>query len=266
MGKDAYNPARIIDAARGLLADAAARCHAPDRDSEHNVHAVRKALKRVRAYWRLMRYALGKTHSKAGNARCRQAAKQLSAARDHVVMLGTLEAVGKAAGGKTAMAVGQARHAMHAETDPPPTRGIDWALVHDLVRNDDAAWSGLDPSAIDPAQVKRGWQRTRRKAREGYRGARRRLDAESMHEWRKWAKRWLEQETLLHPGKDRRIDRLDRLGDALGEHHDLAVLARRLWRNDRFGGRPQRRVRKTIGKRQSGLEKRSLKLGRKLFA
>lgn len=266
MGKDAYNARHIIDEARRLLSDAATRCHAPGREGDENIHEIRKDLKKVRAYWRLMRYALGKRHSKAGNQRCKEAAKQLAGPRDHVVMLGVLDGLGLDAGGKTAMAVGQAKHALHGAADASPTDDIDWRKVEDLVRNDDAAWSGLDAESLDPAEIKRGWKRTRRKARAGFEHSRGKPDAEALHNWRKWAKRWLQQEELLHPGKSKRIGRLDELGDVLGRHHDFAVLKHRLCRDDRFGGKPQKRVRKSIGKRQAGLEKQALKLGRKAFA
>jgi CHAD domain-containing protein len=266
MPSDAYNAQFIVDASRRLLADAATRCHAPDRESEHNVHEIRKDLKKVRAYWRLMRYALGKAHSKAGNERCKQAAKQLAAARDHGVMLETLDDIGRDVGNKTAMACGRAKQAMQANVDGDVTDGIGWAQVEALIQNDDAAWSGIDAEAIDPTDIKRGWKRTRKKARKGFESARGKPSAEALHHWRKWAKRWMQQEELLHPHKQKRIGRLDELGDALGRHHDLAVLTHRLWRNDRFGGKPHRRVRKTIGKRQAGLEKQTIKLGKKLFA
>jgi len=266
MGKQAYKPQRIIDGARKLLADAATRCHAPDRTSEDNVHEIRKDLKTVRSYWRLMRHPLGKRYSKAGNERCKQAARQLAAARDRVVMLGTLDEIGNDTGSKTAMAVGQAKQAMQEAVHYPPEQQIEWDNVADLIRNDDAAWSGLDPSAIDPADVKRSWKRTRKKARKYHKSSRKDPNAETLHAWRKWVKRRLKQEELLHPGKTKRIDRLDDLSDVLGLHHDFAVLSHRLWRNDHFGGKPQRSVRKSIGKRQRKLEKQALKLGRKLFA
>lgn len=265
MGRQAYNPQRIIDAARALLADAATRCHAPDRHTDENIHDIRKALKKVRAYWRLMRYAVGKRYSEAGNARCKQAGRQLAGPRDHVVMLGTLDDLGKDAVSKAAMAFGQAKQAVHEAAGCTPTKHIDWDRVADLIRNDDAAWSGLDASAIDPADIRHGWERTRRKAQDGYRAVRRKPDHETLHDWRKWTKRWLEQEELLHPDKDKRINRLDELGEMLGRHHDLAVLMHRLRRNDHFGGKPQQRVRKTINQRQAGLEKAALKLGGKAF-
>lgn len=266
MGLSAYNPAHIIDSARSLHADAATRAMSPDRAADANIHEIRKDLKKVRAYWRLMRFALGKRHSQAGNQRCKEAAQQLASARDHVVMLGTLDELGRDADPAVAMALGQAKQAMLQAVGDTVTRRIDWQKVSDLLRNDDAAWSGLAPARIDPADIKRGWKRTRRKAREHYRQARERPEPEALHAWRKWAKRWLQQEQLLHPSKKGRIDTLDQLSDLLGLHHDCAVLAHRLWRNDQFGGRPQQRVRQALAQRQADLEKQSLRLGRKIFA
>lgn len=266
MPNKTYNPSTVIDAARHLLADAAARCHAPHRADPENVHDIRKDLKTVRAYWRLMRHALGKRHSKAGNARCKEAARQLADARDHVVMLETLDDVGRDTKAKTAMAMGQAKQAMQHTEPGEPTNEIDWQRVEDLIRNDDAAWSGLSNESIDPSDVKRSWKRTRRKAARAYRRSRKRPAAQALHDWRKWTKRWLVQEELLHADKAKRIDRLDTLGDLLGRHHDLAILAERLWRNDRFGGKPQKRVRKALAKRRAVLQKQALKLGCKTFA
>lgn len=261
MNHDVYRASRVIDAARALHADALTRCHAADRSSDENIHEIRKDLKKVRAYWRLMRYALGKRHSKAGNERCKQAAAQLSGARDQAVMLGTLDALASEAGSKTAMAIGQAKQAMCEAADTLGNADITWDQVVDLIRNDDAAWSGLDASAIAPDDLHRGWKRTRRKARRGCKQSRQHPDGETLHSWRKWIKRWLEQEKLLHPGKAKRLKRLDALCDLLGMHHDLVVLSERLWRNDHFGGEAQQRVRRAIARRRAGLEKRALKLG-----
>lgn len=266
MPSDAYNAKPIIDESRRLLADAVTRCHAADRSSDESIHAIRKDLKKVRAYWRLMRFALGSEHSKAGNERCKQAAAQLAGARDHVVMLGTLDALGGNAGSKTAMAIGQAKQAMLETADVPTNNDIAWDKVIDLVRNDEAAWSGLDASGFAPDDLHRGWKRTRRKARRGYKQSRRQPDGETLHGWRKWVKRWLEQEKLLHPDKTKRLKRLDDLADLLGMHHDLVVLSERLWRNDHFGGEPQQRARRAIARRRAGLEKKALKLGGKAFA
>ena len=262
MGKDTYSPQHVIASAGRALADAVARCNAVDRAGEENIHEIRKAMKEVRAYWRLMQGALGKHRCGDGNLRCGQAAKQLSAARDQVIMLATLGKLSRGAGAKTAKALDQAKQAVREAVNREPPGGIDWAKTADLIREDAAAWSGLDPASIDPADIRRSWERTRRKMQACYRRCRKSADPESMHRWRKWSTQWLLQEQLLHPGRAKRISRLDKLGDLLGRHHDLAVLSQWLEHVDCLSEQANQRARRAIRKRQDELTRRVRKLGR----
>lgn len=266
MEKDVPSALIVIDAARRLLADASARCLSPQRDSEESIHEVRKTLKKVRAYWRLMRVAVGKRRATAGNARCSEAARQLASARDLTVMRRTLDELDADRPQQAGEASDAVRDALHGKDDhAPAVAGIDWALVAALLADEDLAWSALDAGAIDGDDVGQGRRYTRRKARQGYRRSRQSPDAPTLHTWRKWAKRWLYQEQLLHPGKAGRIAALHELDDRLGRHHDMAVLLDRLERSDESAGKPLARLQRSIRKGQRRLAREAMMLGRRLF-
>jgi CHAD domain-containing protein len=111
------------------------------------------------------------------------------------------------------------------------------------------------------------------------RGARRREDFESMHAWRKRVKALrYAAETLDRGGEwrktksGRRVRRVarraDRLGEVLGEEHDLALLARAVRkRKELFAGERKRRKRllKAIGRRRKRLRARALREGERLY-
>lgn len=265
MKKDAYNPARVIGAARRMLADAQVRCQTPDRLSEENIHEVRKHLKAVRAYWWLIRDAAGDAAIKSGNTRCSRAAKHLSLARDQAVMHATLEALSHKAGPDDRSAIDRAKVVIGAGDDPSGTQRIDWPAVIDLLREDESAWAGLDASAIKPVSIRRGRKRTQRKAKRCYRSAKATAKAELMHAWRAWVKRVYAQERLLHPDRTSRLKRLDRLGDLLGLHHDLSVLWQRLAADGPSSDEDRRRINALIAARQAKLAAKTLRLGKKLF-
>lgn len=124
-----------------------------------------------------------------------------------------------------------------------------------------------------PRQARRVYARGIRAMRR----AKRRGSVASMHEWRKQVKelRYL-AEALSTPGKTpsaRRMKKMRRrstsLGEALGEEHDLAMLAvrvkaeRRLFKADRAS---RKRLLRLIDRRRRDLRRRALRLGAKLYA
>jgi CHAD domain-containing protein len=127
---------------------------------------------------------------------------------------------------------------------------------------------------------RRGDERRRKDGREP-KGAGRRSDAEALHQWRKRVKelRYV-AETLDRGGKGtgsgsggaarvRRVARrADRLGEALGEEHDLALLEDRVRERSRqFAGerKTRRRLQQLIARRRRSLRKRAVREGERLY-
>src|SRR4030095_4339353 len=99
-----------------------------------------------------------------------------------------------------------------------------WAKVHDN-------WGS----------VGEGVERVYRRGRQALAAVRRKPTAEYLHEWRKQAKYLRYQLDLLRPLAPKALTSLattiDRLGDLLGDDHDLAVLRREVAGDPaRFGG------------------------------
>jgi len=260
-----------IGAARDLLAEARSVCDQEDRAAEASVHQLRVHLKRVRAYWRLMRFAVGKQAEAAGNERCATAARLLAEARDREVMLGTVAALREqavnAAPGVSDIApfdaaVQRLTPQVHADH---PSQQIDWATLVQLLEHEQAAWAVLSDKPITDDDIRRGLDRTYRKSRRGFKRAKKSPDAETLHGWRKWVKRYRYQLELIDPEATKKIAKLDTLGDRLGQFQDLAVLHRHLREAGDMDKAHRKHLRNTIEAQQGRLLKKSLKAGKKLF-
>jgi hypothetical protein len=293
-----------LDLAIALLEDdpaATARAAA----GESTVHETRKALKRLRALLALLRGELSRDgepdgwesrgpESDAGESRyvrernaLRECARRLAGARDAEVMVDTLEALWQR---HPALGRRQAVLALHAQ----------------LVAERDAAASGIeDPqlraavagelravrARVDAWELRErgfelvapGLERVYRQGRRGLRVARRRRDVEALHTWRKrvkdlrYAAETLDRASPAESSRDRGRDaahvrriarRADRLGEMLGEEHDLALLAQGVRaRSERFAdeGRTRKRLLKAIARRRKQLRKRALRDGERLY-
>jgi CHAD domain-containing protein len=271
---------------------------------EHAVHETRKALKRLRALLRLLEGALEQGVFTRESDALRDIGRRLSAARDAEVMLNTLEGLIERHPRKLARrrSVQRLHEELLAERQAAVEHTLGDAgarvqLVAELrtVRWHVAAWK-LDESA-GPGIAEPGFERLYRQGRERYRraAAGERERGRALHEWRKrvkdlrYAAEMLGRKdparatrsshakragrkraaTAKHSAALRKLDRrADKLGEALGEEHDLAVLAERIRRRDAQAA-PKRRTRKTllklISRRRRKLRKRALADGAQLY-
>jgi len=276
---------------------------------EKAVHETRKALKRLRALVRMLRSELGEEVFARENAALRDAGRRLAGARDAEVMVDTLDGLLRGDGRRLARRRGvvRLRRALVAEKEAAVARVLgDAAMRADVleelrgIRRRVAAWplSGRDGiQALEP-----GLQRIYRQGRGRYRraAAGKRERGRAMHEWRKRVKdlryaaemlerrdpagqRSLSKRRRRKAAKRARAQplrrlarRADRLGEALGEEHDLAVLAGRLRdpgaRNPhrdgaplRLGRRNRKAVLKLIARRRRKLRAKTLRDGARLF-
>lgn len=191
-------------------------------DDPEAVHGIRKNLKKTRALLRLVRTGL---HAQpALNLALREVGQALSARRDAQVRLGTLDRLfpdpphvlqplrEALAGTETAA----------SDVQLPALRDT-LAAICDSVPN----WT---LSAKDARVLRDGLTSTRTKARRAARAARDKPGAaERVHDLRKRAKDHWYQARLFAPCWPDLfkpiVDSADKLGEMLGNHHDLSVLA-----------------------------------------
>lgn len=278
-----------LDAAIELLEDyhgAAARAEG----TEHTGHETRKTLKRLRALLALLRDELGGKRYARENAALRDCARRLAGARDAEVMVGTLEGLIERHPERLAHspAVRALRAHLLAERDAATASGIGDPHLRAAVAGElRAVRARVERWELRPRGFKLlapGLERLYRQGRRGLRTARRGGSVEALHTWRKRVKdlRYV-AETLDRGGKSgtggagaggasqqiRRVARrTDRLGEVLGEEHDLALLEGGVRERSRhFAGerRTRKRLLKLIARRRRALRKRALREGERLY-
>lgn len=190
-----------------------------------DVHDVRKRVKKLRGLLRLLRFGLPVFADE--NAALRAAAAHLSAQRDADVRVATFDKVaGPQAQAGAVRALLGAKETGATENggsaDPvPPARD---ALLRIRARVPTWTLEGRDRDVLQ-----QGLAQTRRHARRAMAVAAAAPSAHALHEWRKRIKDGWYQARLLtpiHPENVKPVaDQAAGLGEDLGEHHDLAVLA-----------------------------------------
>jgi len=234
-------------------------------DRDDAVHAARKTCKRLRALLRVVRPQLDTATFRRENARIHDAARLLSGARDRAVLGKTSERLIAAANDPSVF--GSARPDFTAGAE-----ATDDAAVHQAVdalravRDDIPTWGVRD----------RGWKTFERGLRKIYADgadamheAARGTDDEAWHEWRKQAKYLWHGFELLEPTwpgvMTAFADKAHDLSDALGDEHDLQVLAGAL-REGQGGIVAPPSLGDLLASRRAELQTEALALGARLYA
>jgi CHAD domain-containing protein len=266
-----------------------------ERGGEETVHEVRKAVKRVRALLRVLRGELGRKRYARENGALRDCARRLAGARDAEVMVATLDGLLGRRPEEFADSPGVAalRAELLAEREAAAASGIGDPLVRAAVAEELRAvrrrMKRRPPRTRGLEAVAPGIERLYREGRGGLRTARKdgggRRNEEALHSWRKRVKDLRYAAETLDRGKTggggngsgkggswtrvRRIaQEADRLGEMLGEEHDLALLEARVReRRRQFAGekRTRKRLLKTIARRRKRLRGAALRDGRRLY-
>lgn len=244
-------------------------------DPAAEIHAARKDLKKLRAVARLLRGQLGEAGYRAENARYREAGRLLSASRDAEVKLATLEALRERfAAALPAGATEQWLALLVAERDRASVeaRGGSSTSVGTALEliEEGRDWIELWPLRSDSWKlVGPGLRRAYRRGRKAMLGAAVQPGGESLHEWRKRVKDLSYQLRIL---RDATPDSLagcvgwaDELAEALGDHHDLALLREDLCARD-LPSVPAPAIEAAIAARQAELAVAAFDLGEKLYA
>lgn len=229
------------------------------------VHDIRKRVKKLRGLLRLVRHGMRDVQA-AENVILRDAAQALSGSRDAAVRLATFD---RLMAGDSAPAVLALRAHLVAEAAMPAPPPPDLRQVFADLSHRAATW---DLHGSDRRILADGLADTRARARAAMRTARESGSDEALHDWRKRAKdHWYQARlfTAVWPEVMRPIiAEADRLGEALGDHHDLAVLVDHLQALPDDVARPEARQAVTALARdaQQAIEATTFPLGARLFA
>jgi CHAD domain-containing protein len=243
--------------------DAAAGTLNSPRPSEHDVHALRRSCKRLRAWLVLLREPIGEKTARAIEQQLRTLAAGLGAARAAVVleqMLLSLADDDASVGAAVHLAQRQLDlHSRDAATiDQDSRRLLSMATI---------AIAELPLRDIDATMLERGliagYRRAHHAMHDAVSG-----EAKAMHEWRRKLRRHTDHSRLLSPLWpalwQQRRKLLKRLNDQLGEHHDLqdldAALAMLELKSEHADA-----LHRLIEKRQHDLASRCAALGDELF-
>lgn len=257
--------------ARDITAEARAALGEIDRDQAVAVHDYRKAMKRWRAFLRLLEPLAG-PEARALRVEARDLARRLAGARDVQAMLDALTDLEEAELGlaKTSLAtmrgrIEEAKRAAETTTLTPELRGeLDASLAHA-----DQTIDGWPLAHVTFAQLARELARHYRRARRTMPGAWAQAEADELHELRQRVVEHRYQMELIEPLWPR-LGRLwvaeaQRLRERLGSHQDLVMLARATaphkllapWRS---------RLAPVIDKRRAKHVAAAQRLARRLFA
>ena len=221
-----------------------------------------------------MRDDLGEQRYRAENERYRDAARQLSPAREAEVNLATLAAlrerypdeVPAARGAPTGARAGaRARRGRGRRSRPSASREATDAIAARGRRHRRLAARRRNDFALVEAGIERAYRRGRR----GLAAVRDDPSAESVHDWRKRVKDLWYQLRLLQDAWPAVLKasaaEAHELADLLGDHHDLSVLVAKA--GDRRPSDPDTAALVTLAeRRQAELLDAALQLGDRLYA
>jgi CHAD domain-containing protein len=265
---------RRIVAEQLIEAEAGLRSASGD-NRDAGVHEARKATKKSRAVLRLVRDDLDSKTFKRENRALRDAARKLSEPRDAVVLVATVE--------RLAQQVPLARRSLmplktvlderrrDATTRVLDDDGAMEAAAHELAEIRERL-GALEMETDGFAALEGGLRRTYAEGREAFADARKKPTDQRLHDARKRVKDLWYHARLLRPvwpgPIGELVDALDRLGDLLGEDHDLAVLAKTVaaLADEGAGGGAGETVLSLAANRRAELQAEIWPLGRRVYA
>jgi len=215
--------------AADLLHDAHAAVSFPEAPADEAVHDFRKAIKRWRAFLRLVEPVIG-DEAKALQRAARDPSRKLGRARDLRATLDAIEDL-RRRGGPDATVLDRARDRIlpllaeaettHADMPLREAAGREVLLWQQTVSRWNFKGIGIDEFS---KALAKGYRRARKAAPKRFAAA----DEETLHDFRKRVIDHRYQIELIKPlspeAVKARVDDAQRLRDALGMHRDLALL------------------------------------------
>lgn len=233
--------------------------------AEGSVHDIRKRLKKLRAILRLLRSGMADQRA-AETVILRDAGRALAGARDRAVRLASFD---RLIGDQVPedLAGLRARLAADAAVPAPPPPDLRASIASLRDRIDSWRLEGKDRRILTE-----GLARTRARAIETMKRARKDPDPEHVHAWRKRVKDHWYQARLLSPiwpeAMAPIVAAADRLGEILGDHRDLGLLMAEAAAlpPEVLTGAAKADLAGRIGAAQAGIETVAFPLGARLFA
>ena len=244
---------------------------APGGPSSYGAHEARRNLKRARATLRLMQPAFSDEAFADEDALLRGCARSVAGMRDADVLLETLVRFRK-------------RFARSCSIDEVAALERFIRTRREAARPNPGALSGsvrlLRGTAerlrlrmqrpVTSSLVGKALRTIYRRGRKAYESACATSTAEPLHRFRKHAKYFANAVDALDDavaGRQSKRARLAaRIGDWLGEHHDLEMLDRAMRNSDFIPRAARKTLRGLLEKRQRKLRRRALEAGRRLYA
>lgn len=200
--------------------------------SDTSVHSLRIGVKRLRASWRLLQHEVPETLFNDAEARLKAIHRTLAPARDELAVL----TIARSLAAKTTKKKSRAALALVAQTlgghGAAELTRASMDQVSDGFQQESGVWRDLDVETLHDQALIDGFVRSYQRGRRLGRRALEHDDAAVMHRWRIWVKNAFYQLDMIRPvlcaSNRARRWYLDRLGDALGKHHDLLLLRARL--------------------------------------
>lgn len=198
-------------------------------DQAKLVHDTRKTIKRMRALARLLREEIGEREFRRVNSQLRDTGRRLAPSRDRAVRLSTLLRL-IALHPKALALDGVERLQAQLEADRTQTEEpvVDPHVLGDVaeMRRELSHWNLLDH---DLDTLSPGLRQIYSEGRRRYRRVKRHpTDPQNLHDWRKRVKALYYALDMLGgasaKGARGPTKRAERLGEALGEEHDLWML------------------------------------------
>jgi CHAD domain-containing protein len=202
--------------------------------SDDDAHEARKQLKRARAALRLLKPSLEDVIYRHENLALRNASRVISPLRDAKAQLDILAALRKRypATLPSNELAPLCRNLRHRLEDTHQRIRPDSPAVRETIRTLKDSRRRLRKFHAQQAsagQLKKGLRKVYERAQSAYEAAKADPTPASMHEWRKKTKYLYNAVKLLDPPKSSRpavaSKRAQRLGEWLGEEHDLVVLS-----------------------------------------
>ena len=199
------------------------KAHVPDA-----VHDVRKEIKKLRAIFRLAREALGhKEYRKAANV-LRLAAKPLAVSRDARVVQKAFENLVKSRARQ--FPITRTNLQTHSSRAERSFVDSDFgAVAKYILKKVGRQLEDLGLKRIGWREIRVSLEKSYQRGRDAFQRAMQAPSPEHFHAWRKQAKEfWYQLEFLCPdwpPQTKAMLDGLEKLGEELGDDHDLVLLA-----------------------------------------
>jgi CHAD domain-containing protein len=240
------------------------------------VHDARKCFKKVRAVLRLVRPVIGAQTYRTENTCFRDAARPLTEVRDARILVETLDGLVEHFKEHIAgRAFNDVRQALQDNLRAVRARVLDeqntFTVVAEVIRQGLDRVRGWTNVPKRWSSIGQGLEDTYRRGAAAFEEAVADTTVETLHEWRKQVKYLRYQLEVLRPVWPPRLEELageaDRMGDLLGDDHDLTVLRQMLTDEpDRFGDQGDRSVLLAlIDRRRNELEQEAMLLGARFF-